>query len=363
MIYFLDLCTNSNVLTLFLFIKYLFIILCVLLPIIIMYRLFTLMYKVVISGNKMIDQISLILKNIFAALVIFLLPSLFSFIFTDLVPVDSTISTCFNNSTIDNIKKYRDVEEQERKENAAKYKEKLNDAMEDAYEKEKEKNEILKEQMEKREELFGSDNDSSISSSVPGSSNTTLKSAAKNIIIGDSRTVGMCATLTLDWTNCQYNNGGAFITGDDIYIAQGSMGYSWFESEAIGTVNSIIAANPGITYNIYSLMGVNFLLYDIDKYIPKYNELAQGAWINHNLILVSVNPVDEEVEAQHGYSTKQTDIITFNTKLKNGTSGVSNIKYCDTYSKVINDLSTPDGLHYGELTYKAIYNTMMSCGG
>lgn len=224
MIYFLDLCTNSNVLTLFLFIKYLFIILCVLLPIIIMYRLFTLMYKVVISGNKMIDQISLILKNIFAALVIFLLPSLFSFIFTDLVPVDSTISTCFNNSTIDNIKKYRDVEEQERKENAAKYKEELNDAMEDAYDKEKEKNEILKEQMEKREELFGSDNDSSISSSVPGSSNTTLKSAAKNIIIGDSRTVGMCATLTLDWTNCQYNNGGAFITGDDIYIAQGSMG-------------------------------------------------------------------------------------------------------------------------------------------
>lgn len=110
-------------------------------------------------------------------------------------------------------------------------------------------------------------------------------------------------------------------------------------------------------------MGVNFLLYDIDKYIPKYNELAQGAWINHNLILVSVNPVDEEVEAQHGYSTKQTDIITFNTKLKNGTSGVSNIKYCDTYSKVINDLSTPDCLHYGESTYKAIYNTMMSCGG
>ncbi len=364
MIYILDLCTNSNVLTIFLFIKYLFTIICILLPIIIMYRLITSMYKVVISGNKIADQLSLIFKNILAALIIFLLPSLFSFIFTDLVPVDSSISACFTNSTIENIEKYRDAEEQERKENAAKYKEELNEAMEEAYEKEKEKNEILKEQMEKREELFGSDDDDdSSTSSIPGSSNTTLKSAAKNIIIGDSRTVGMCATLTLDWTNCQYNNGGAFITGDDIYIAQGSMGYSWFESEAIGTVNSIIAANPGTTYNIYSLMGVNFLLYDIDKYIPKYNELAEGAWSNHNLILVSVNPVNEEIEAQHGYSTKQANIITFNTKLKNGTSGVSNIKYCDTYSKVIDDLVTPDGLHYGESTYKAIYNAMMSCGG
>ena len=46
----------------------------------------------------------------------------------------------------------------------------------------------------------------------------------KNIIIGDSRTVGMCASITGDRTNCQFNNGGPFVNGDDIYIAQGSIG-------------------------------------------------------------------------------------------------------------------------------------------
>jgi hypothetical protein len=109
-------------------------------------------------------------------------------------------------------------------------------------------------------------------------------------------------------------------------------------------------------------MGVNFLLSDIDKYIPRYKELASNNWNNHNLILVSVNPVDEVKESQNGYSTKNSDIITFNNKLKSGTSGVSNIKYCDTYNAVIGNLGTSDGLHYTSGTYNAIYNSMKSCG-
>jgi hypothetical protein len=140
------------------------------------------------------------------------------------------------------------------------------------------------------------------------------------------------------------------------------MGYTWFNGTAINAVNSLINAYPDVTFNIYSLMGVNFLLYDIDKYIPKYIELANGAWKNHNLILVSVNPVDEVKEAQNGYSTKQADIITFNNKLKNGTAGVANIKYCDTYNSVISSLQTSDGLHYASSTYNAIYSSMKSCG-
>ena len=199
-------------------------------------------------------------------------------------------------------------------------------------------------------------------STSPGSGNNTLKTASKNIIIGDSRTVGMCASITGDWTNCQFNNGGAFVNGDDIYIARGSMGYSWFNSTAIPAVNNIIASNPDTTFNIYSLMGVNFLLSDIDKYIPAYKNLAQNAWKDHNLILVSVNPVDEVKEAQNGYSTKNSNIITFNTKLKNGTSGISNIKYCDTFNIVKNNLGTSDGLHYTSSTYTTIYNSMKSCG-
>ena len=103
----------------------------------------------------------------------------------------------------------------------------------------------------------------------------------------------MCASITGDWTNCQFNNGGDFVYGDDIYIAQGSMGYSWFNSKAVAAVN---------------------------------------------------------------------DIITFNSKLESCTSGVANIKYCDTYNSVICNLGTSDGLHYTASTYKSIYSNMISCG-
>ena len=62
-------------------------------------------------------------------------------------------------------------------------------------------------------------------------------------------------------------------------------------------------------------ISINFLLSDINKYIPKYNSLAVNEWQGHNLILVSVNPVDEVMEAKHGYSTKNVDIISFNTQI------------------------------------------------
>ena len=77
------------------------------------------------------------------------------------------------------------------------------------------------------------------------------------------------------------------------------MVYSWFNSKAIAAVNDIIVSNHYTIFNIYSLIGVNFLLSDIDKYIFTYNSLATGSCSNHNFILVSVNPVDEVKEAQY----------------------------------------------------------------
>ena len=99
----------------------------------------------------------------------------------------------------------------------------------------------------------------------------------------------------------------------------------------------------------------------ISQSIQKYNELANGAWSKHNLILVSVNPVNEAIEAQHGYHTKNVNIISFNNQLKAGTSGKANIKYCDTYNLINGNFQTGDGLHYSGGTYKDIYNGMMGC--
>ena len=358
-----DLCTNSNVLTVFYILKIVFNIVCIIIPILLMYRFFVPMFKTVINGKSITEHLPGVFKSFIAGLVIFLLPGILSFVFGDLLGEKIPLTSCFTNAEVDIIKSYREKEENERKENLKNYKEQLNKDLADQAEKEKEENDKIGEILDKNKDKLEQEQNSNNSGGSPSSSNTNLKTSAKNIIIGDSRTVGMCAHITGDWTNCQFSNGGAFVFGDDIFIAQGSMGYSWFNSTAVSAVNNIINSNPDTTFNIYSLMGVNFLLSDIDKYIPKYNELASGSWSEHNLILVSVNPVDENKEAQNGYSTKNANIVTFNTKLKNGTSGVSNIKYCDTYNPAMSSLSTSDGLHYTSSTSMVIYNTMMSCGG
>ena len=218
------------------------------------------------------------------------------------------------------------------------------------------------EKQEENEETGEVDNstttDTSAGTSPVGSTTSNVKGTS-NIIIGDSRTVQMCATFTGDWSGC--GTGSPRVNGNDVYVAKGAMGYTWFESVAIPNTNGVLNSNSGTTYNIFSLMGVNYLLTDIDKYIPKYNELATGSWSKHRIILVSVNPVNEAVEAQNGYATKNVDIETFNSKLKGGTSGNSNISYCDVYNQIKGNFGTEDGLHYDGNTYKAIYDAMMRC--
>ncbi len=372
-----EMCNDSGILTVFLILKYLFNIICTIIPLILIYRGFVPLFKAVTSGKEFSGELGPIVKSIIAGLIIFLLPGLFNFIFTDVVGYSNSFSQCVTNAELDFIKELKKAESEGRVAEVLKQREELMKASEERDKLEKEKNDKIKEEIKKKEEQErleqeqanqnasggnGSNNGSNSSGGSPGSSNVNLSGGEKNIIIGDSRTVGMCASITGDWTHCQFSNGGAFVSGNDIYIAQGSKGYSWFNSTAVSAVNSIISSNPNVKFNIYSLMGVNFLLSDIDKYIPTYNSLANGAWNNHNLILVSVNPVDEAKESQNGYSTKNANIVTFNNKLKNGTAGVSNIKYCDTYNSIINNLGTSDGLHYTSTTYKAIYNSMMSCG-
>ncbi len=186
-----------------------------------------------------------------------------------------------------------------------------------------------------------------------------VANGSKNIIIGDSRTVGMCASITGDWNNCSFNNSGGKKNGEDIYISQGSMSYSWFNGTAVSATNNLLSQSQGTKYNIYSLMGVNILLGDIDNYVSRYKQLADNDWKNHKIILVSVTPVDEGKEASNGYSTKNSNIETFNSKLKTVTT--SNIVYCDVYNSIKNNFSTTDGLHYTESTYKEIYNLMKRC--
>ena len=336
-----NLCENSGFLTFLLILKYVIYIVSIIVPIIIILKAIRSFFSVVIKGDSIVDKLFPLFKSLFCGLLIFLIPSILSFLFSFISNINSDIFLCSHNIFLEKIQYYRELENQERLDAINKDKNDKKDAYNKRLEEEKKRNEEIK---KRREEAANG------SSNNPG----TI-----NIHIGDSRTVGMCTSVTGDGSGCQFSNSGPKYYENDIFIAQSAMGYSWFYSTAIPAVNNILNSNPDVTYNIISYMGVNFLLSDIDKYISSYNNLVANQWKEHNLIVVSVNPVDENKERVYGYSTKNSDIMTFNLKLKNGI--VENIKYCDVYSKIIDNFGTSDGLHYTSSTYFDIYNRVNSC--
>ena len=369
----IKLCENPDFLYLFLILNIGFKILTVVLPIIIMYRAIAPFAKAVVSGEEFNKFVPGIFKSLCAAFIIFILPSLFTFLFGTLLPNEGVVeklTICFNNGNIESINLYRKAREIEDEEERKRVTEALNQAAKDRQNQEDAYNESMKgykEELKRRQEQRNqANNGNSNTGDNPGQSpssspnNSTIPAGEITIHVGDSRTVGMCAAITGSYSGCSYDSSGPRVYGNDVFIAQGSMGYNWFASSAVPAVNSIISNNPNNTYNIISYMGVNWLLSDIDKYIPKYNELATGSWSKQNIILVSVNPVNESVEAEHGYSTKNANIITFNTKLKNGINA-SNMRYCDVYNSIYNNFGTSDGLHYTASTYRDIYNIAKSC--
>ena len=315
----------------------------VMVPIVIIITCLVPFLDALIKGDSktLFDSGKTMFKKIFAGLIVFFIPTIISTTVNILVNSDyvneevKVCSVCLDKPNGDECNSA--VEDQKR---------------------------LLEEETEefKEEEINGSVDTSELKDNEIDSnqeSNSNRVKGTINIIIGDSRTVGMCASFTGDWTGC--NTGDPFINGNNIYISKGSTGYSWFDSSAVPSVNTILNAGAGTTYNIISLMGVNYLLSDIDKYIVKYNELALGSWAKHNIIIVSVNPVDESVESQNGYSTKNSDIESFNEKLKNGILCKSNMTYCDVYNQIKDNFGTEDGLHYNDTTYQTIYNKIMQC--
>ena len=362
-------CDRSYIVEILLIVKTFFKIACYLAPLIVSIISIVHIFKVVMNGkdDDLKDALKVTVKRIIAGLVICFLPSMINYVFTGIVDASEVeFLACFESASKEKVqalkqkeeaeeeakKRAQDKEDEAQLRRAYEEEQKQRDAKRESYEewKKRKEEEERKKREQQQQQGGGSGSGSIIANVPPGTS---------NIIIGDSRTVGMCASITGDWSLCQFTNGGKS-NGADYYIAQGSMGYSWFESTAVPAVNQILANNPGTKYNIYTWMGVNFLLYDIDKYVVKYNELVNGAWKGHKVILVSVGPVNEAVEAENGYSTKNADIQTFNAKLKNGVRA-SNVSYCDIFTPLGSSFGTGDGLHYSGETYKKVYNLMKQC--
>lgn len=196
-----------------------------------------------------------------------------------------------------------------------------------------------------------SSNRSSSKKSTSSSSRSSNNESNNNsmLIIGDSRTEGMCGELCNACTDAEY-------------IAKGSMGYDWFANTAVNEVNNKIKSK---NYNIFILMGVNGAGSDgtdsAKKYFDKISKLAKTEWKDQNIIFISVNPVND-----NGITyTYMSGVNSFNKKIKDeiDSAKISNFKYCDTASKMTNEEinSGKDGLHYDCPTYKKIYSLLKDC--
>ena len=106
----MELCTDPHFLQVFYILKVTFKIVLTIVPIIFMIMIFKDIFMAVVNSKPDEELKGLIPKSIkrfIAAIIVFLLPGLFSFIFTDLVPSDTELSMCVENITLDKINEYK----------------------------------------------------------------------------------------------------------------------------------------------------------------------------------------------------------------------------------------------------------------
>lgn len=198
-------------------------------------------------------------------------------------------------------------------------------------------------------------------SETSGDSSIISSSNDNNLIfIGDSRMYGMCDALYNAGDKCAYDKAGniPYYVGKEIYFGQVSMGYKWFNDTVVPEVNKIVQKNGG--HNIIINLGVNDL-YNVNNYITKYNYLAASDWKDQDIIIVSVNPVDDAKAQSNGYSQLTKEVDNFNNNIRSGLSNSNNLTYCDVNSKIKSNFSASDGVHYDNATYKKIYEEMLKC--
>lgn len=163
------------------------------------------------------------------------------------------------------------------------------------------------------------------------------------VFLGDSRTVGMKTSM--------YN---VIDKDNEFFIAESGQGYSWLKSTGIPNLKTTISSHAKINdWTIVTNLGINDLD-DVDKYVASYKKVISELDTPNcsvTLYVVSVNPVDET----KCKSVTNSEIDSINDIFAKSFDDYNNIRYIDsnTYAKKI--LSTTDGLHYTDGTYRSIY--------
>lgn len=155
----------------------------------------------------------------------------------------------------------------------------------------------------------------------------------RHVWVGDSRYVGMSLKSQ---------------TAQDTYVSKEGEGIGWLYAN----YDSLLAKYGDDEEVVLIIgLGVNDLVKS-DEYIKTLNEMTVD--FKCKICYMSVNPVDEERESYYGYGTTNASIDAFNKKLKDGL--LNKIHYIDTNSYLKQKgITTIDGLHYDDSTYKMIY--------
>lgn len=155
----------------------------------------------------------------------------------------------------------------------------------------------------------------------------------KYIFIGDSRMVGMQSSIA---------------PSDTLYIAKNGQGYAWLKSTAGVQLRYYLKANPDV--KVVLALGVNDLG-NVNSYISYYKKLIKE-FPKTKFYVLSVNPVNEKIEAKRGYRVKNSAIVSFNKKMYVAFRS----KFVNTYTQMKKDgFGTKDGLHYLAEDYQKLY--------
>ncbi len=163
------------------------------------------------------------------------------------------------------------------------------------------------------------------------------------IFVGDSRFVGMKEAV----------DGSS--DADVKFVAEVGQGLAWLKRTAPSLYGE---SGKTIIFNL----GVNDL-YNVSGYIDFYNGMPQDFIENNTLVIMTVNPVDEEKGGEFGYSVTNSEIEDFNKTL---ISGLDNLyfKVIDSYTYLkMSAFKTVDGIHYNNDTYRLIFDYAIECCG
>ena len=181
--------------------------------------------------------------------------------------------------------------------------------------------------------------------------NTVYK---ETLFLGDSRTREMQNAGVINSNNTIYGIG----YGYDWLVGNGSFLTSNTNATngGINGINNLMRNNAN--YNIVIWLGVNDLG-NATIYYNKYFDLATGDWRNHNIYIVSVGPVDDDLSIV----AKNSVIENFNNTMSNliNSSGLDNLFYIDLgYTEESINSYDSEGIHYSSSDYVNIYNIIMS---